>query len=138
MVVDAAVEQVRVAAFGKVEQLVAAESDLRTIDQGREEAKFAAGQCCCHAVRTDQFALSGVEHPFAEANTLGRRRLLAGRQGLGSSEDRRDARDQFARAEGLGDIIVGAHFEPDNAVHLLAAGRQQDYRYLRTFANRAA
>jgi hypothetical protein len=68
--------------------------------------------------------LAGVEHPFAEPHAFGARRFLARRQCLGAPQDRSNARDQFARAEGLGDVVVGAHFQPNDAVHFLAARRQ--------------
>lgn len=41
-------------------------------------------------------------------------------------QDRLDAGEQFARREGFGDIVVGAHFQPDDAVHLVRAGGQHD------------
>src|SRR3546814_20682528 len=41
-----------------------------------------------------------------------------------------DAGDELTGAEGLGDIVVGAGFEPANAVRLLAAGREHDNRHI--------
>ena len=35
---------------------------------------------------------------------------------------------QFARIEGLAHVVVGAHFEADDAVHLLALGGNDDDR----------
>ena len=39
-----------------------------------------------------------------------------------------DACDQFARVEGLGQVVVGAHLEPDDAVHVVALGSEHDDR----------
>ena len=41
----------------------------------------------------------------------------------------RDARDQLVRAERLGDVVVGAELEPDDAVGFLGARRQHDDRH---------
>ena len=46
----------------------------------------------------------------------------AGGMGLEAAQDGADARGQFARIEGLGQVIVGAEFETDDAVHIFAAG----------------
>ena len=43
-----------------------------------------------------------------------------------SPQDCPDAGDQFARVEGLGDIVVGADLETDNAVDVGATRRQHD------------
>ena len=37
-----------------------------------------------------------------------------------------DAADQFARAEGFDDVIVGAEFQTEDAVDFVLAGGQQD------------
>jgi len=39
-----------------------------------------------------------------------------------------DARHQFARVEGLGDVVVGAHFEAGHALVLAGHGAEQDHR----------
>src|SRR5216683_2931236 len=62
-----------------------------------------------------------------EAPALDRRRL-------GAAQDGADARHQFARVEGLWQIIVGAHLEADDAVDVLALGRQHQDRHARAGA----
>ena len=57
--------------------------------------------------------------------------LLAGERGPHPAEDGADARQQLARAERLGHIIVGAGLEAANAVALLAARGQHDDRHVR-------
>jgi hypothetical protein len=49
---------------------------------------------------------------------------------LRAAQDRPDARDELAAVEGLCKIIVGAHFEPDDPVDLLAFGGQENDRRL--------
>jgi hypothetical protein len=48
-----------------------------------------------------------------------------------------DAREQFARAEGLAHVIVGAGIERGDLVPLLAAGGEDDDRHCRPFAQPA-
>jgi hypothetical protein len=53
----------------------------------------------------------------------------SGRGGrLATAQHRRHARQQFAVAEGFGQIVVGPDFEADDAVNLLAARREHDDR----------
>jgi hypothetical protein len=40
-----------------------------------------------------------------------------------------DARDQFARVERLGQVVVGAHLEPDDAIDILALCGEHDDRH---------
>src|SRR4030065_76955 len=46
--------------------------------------------------------------------------------GAGLTEYGVDALDQLARAERLGDVVVGAHLEADLLVDVTALGREQD------------
>ena len=43
---------------------------------------------------------------------------------LGAAQLGLDARQQFAHREGLGQVIVRAHLQPDHAVDLVVAGGQ--------------
>ena len=47
--------------------------------------------------------------------------------GFGASEDRVDARRKLTRVERLGEVVVGAELESDNAVDILATGRQHQH-----------
>ena len=64
---------------------------------------------------------------------FGRRDLI-----LAAPQDRLDARDKFAAAEWLWQVVVGAHFQADDAIHLVAFGGQHDDRDVRLGAKRAA
>src|SRR3546814_2228057 len=48
--------------------------------------------------------------------------------GTAPPEYRTNPRQQLARIEWLGQVIVGPHFQPDDAIHVLAARRQHDDR----------
>jgi hypothetical protein len=48
--------------------------------------------------------------------------------GRATPQHRLYPRQEFLRAEGFDDIVVGAAFEPGDAVHLFAARGQQDDR----------
>src|SRR4029077_9862473 len=47
---------------------------------------------------------------------------------LGAAKQRLYARDQLARAEWLGDVIVGAHLQADDAVGFITARRKHENR----------
>jgi hypothetical protein len=47
------------------------------------------------------------------------------------------ARQQLARLEGFGQVVVGAHFQADDAVHRVALGGQHDHRHARRIARQA-
>ncbi len=49
-----------------------------------------------------------------------------------------DPGHQLARGERLGDVVVGAEFEPDDLVDLAVAGGDDDDRHLRALPQRAA
>ncbi len=58
-----------------------------------------------------------------------------------AAQQRAHARDHFVRAERLGDVVVGAQLQPDDAVRLFGAGGEHDDRHggrARVAAQRAA
>jgi len=95
---------VEVEAPHQVEQLLAAEHQPLIFDQGQQQVEFFGAQ---------------VYQPPGHAHLAPRRvnRQGAGAQGrfsfagaarLGPAQNRLDARDQFARVEGLGQVVVRA------------------------------
>ena len=63
----------------------------------------------------------GIDFDFADFHGAGRQRALeAAQHGL-------DAGDEFARAERLGDVVVGAEFESEDAVGFAALCGQKNY-----------
>ena len=127
LVVDRAVEQVRLAALHHVEQAVAVEHLARMGQEGDEQAELGRGERHHGAFGIGQPALERIELPaleFVERVLVGRRRRLLGR----AAQHRADARDQLARLERLDHVVVGADLEPDDAVGRLAPGGEQDHR----------
>jgi hypothetical protein len=89
--------------------------------QRAQQAVFAPGQRQRHAVQQDAPALTIHLEPTRCAVAQGRRHRAAPQQCL-------DARDQFARAEGLAHIVVGAQFQAQHAVDLFVAGAEHQDR----------
>jgi hypothetical protein len=57
------------------------------------------------------------------------RTLPAARRGRHAAQQRLDAREQLGHLERLGEVVVGAELQPDDAVeHLGARGEHQDGR----------
>ena len=54
---------------------------------------------------------------------------LGGSGPLEAAQHGLDAGNQFARAEGLGDVVVGAEFEAEDAVGFAALGGEKDDRH---------
>ena len=67
-----------------------------------------------------------IDRDAVEAELLAPLRLV----GLApvTAQDGLDARQQLGPAERLGDVVVGADLEPDDAVDLVALRRQDDHR----------
>src|SRR5580700_7076466 len=56
-------------------------------------------------------------------------RLVLAAQLLGSSELGADAREQLARTERLGDVIVGPDLQAEHYVYLVVLGAEDDHRH---------
>jgi len=111
-----------------VKELVAGEDAVGARRQIVEQAKFE---------RAERHGLSGVADAIGsrvdrEAPDLDDARGIDGR--LRAAEQRFDAGDELSGAEGLGDVIVGTHFEADDAVGFVAARREhQDGQAIQRF-----
>src|SRR5688572_5465494 len=99
LVVDRAVEQVRLAALDHVEQAVAVEHLARMVEERAQQPELGRGQRHHGAVRIGQAALQGIEPPALEFV----RRVFLGGGGRprGAAQHRADAGDQLARLERL-------------------------------------
>ena len=56
---------------------------------------------------------------------------------LVAAQDGAHAGHQLARVEGLGQVIVGAQFQADDAVHVVGAGGQHEHRHVALLAQPA-
>ena len=101
---------------------------LGRIEEGDEQRIFALCQADQLAPRIGQAPAAPVEQPAAEpaAALLG----VARRRGvsdLAPPQHRPDPRQELPQSERLGDVVVGAEFQSDNAVDLVAAVTGRDY-----------
>src|SRR5208283_329717 len=108
------------------EQLLPGERLARVPHQEDEQVILARGQLDQLAVGPD-FVRRKVHDQVAVGD--GAEVELVGKAGAaGPSQHRAHAEGQFTRAKGLGDIVVRAGFEADEAIGLIAQGGQHDHR----------
>ena len=137
--VDAAVERVGLAALREIDELVAVEHAIRVLEEDAQQPVLGAGERRDHAFAGDADAdapcRASSRRSAGAARSSGCR--FAG-QAARAAQDRLDARQQLARAERLGQVVVGAHLQADDAVGLLAARGEHDHRDLGLRAQVAA
>ncbi len=68
--------------------------------------------------------------PFTATGRASSPMPAAETRGTRAAQQRADARDELAHAERLGQIVVGAAFEAEHFVGLLAARGQHEYRHV--------
>ena len=90
-----------------------------------QQRELAGGQRGRRAVALER-ARREIEDERAERHPARLQRRARRRAIAMPPQHRVDARDQLARVEGLGQVVVGAHLEADDAVDLLALGREHD------------
>ena len=123
--VDGAVECVEFAAAHRFHDLVTRQHPARAFRQCLQQVELVRGEFAGLAGDADGARIV-VDLQRAEtqhfAQRRGARRMAA--------QNRADAGQQFAWLEGLGQIIVGADLQADDAVHRVALGGQHQHRYL--------
>src|SRR6266571_7436380 len=103
-----------------VKQMVAAEDASFVAGKIIEQSKFGGSGCNGVAADSERHGRR-IDFDVAEFHGAGRQRALeAAQHGF-------DAGDQFTWAEGLGDIVVCAEFETENAVGFAAFCGQKNY-----------
>ena len=105
------------------EQDVPRQHAAAMLQQILEQQEFLRRQRDFPAVERDDVPL-GVDDDRAVGERPARRRVVP----LRAAEQRPHARDQLVRAERLGEVVVGAHLEADDALGFLGAGGQHDDR----------
>src|SRR5712692_2781072 len=133
--IDGAIEGLAVARVGQFQQALAREHPLRIGRKNLEQAEFGSRQRMFIALVVAQRLRLEIE-PFRSephqalfrrfrSRALQRcRRLCRG----AAPQNRADPRHQFAQFAGLCDIIIGAEFQPDDAVDRAGGRRQHDDR----------
>ena len=121
MHVDAAVEGLDRMTLERIHDLVAREDPAGAARHHLQDVELVAGQLADAAVDPH---LAGVDVDLEPAEA--QHRVVAQRRG--AAQQRLDAREQLARLEGLGQVVVGAELQTDDAVHRLAARGQHQQR----------
>ena len=102
---------------------------MRAFDQDQQEIILPGAERDCHAIGAQQVSGLGIQHPAVEAVAAGGGSLGGACRFRGATpEDGADAGHKFAAAEGFGEVVVGAHLQADDLVHLLPLGGQHDDR----------
>jgi hypothetical protein len=133
--VHGAVGDVALVGVGALHQLLAAVHAPRLAQQGGDQPELGGGQLDLGA--GDEAAVAGGVEPERAVGE----HLLGGRGRLGragAAQDRLDPTDQLAGGERLGEVVVAADLQADDAVELLAARREEDDRHLAEGADAAA
>ena len=108
----------------RARQAVAVDHLADVAHQQREHFELAPRQRHVRALRVAQPAAGQVQRPAGETENLlvfaaAAPRTRAPQQAL-------DPRQQLARIEGLGDVVVRAHLEADDLVDVVVAAGEQD------------
>lgn len=122
MDVDRAVERILGAAVDEVEELLAVEDAAGVLGEGVQEVELEAGEAQ-RGAGEGRSQGAGLEEEVADAQGP----TAATRVAPGAADDGADAGEQLARGEGLGDVVVGAGLEAEDAVGLLVAGGQHEH-----------
>ena len=130
--IDAAIERIEIAAAQQLHQLrraTARASDGPAAPTANETRRRSARPAC----RPHASACASSYRAANRRSDSRARSVSSGSRGMcdGAPQDRLDASDQLARAERFRQIVVGADFEPDDAIDLLAQRGQHQHRHLR-------
>src|SRR5688572_8487296 len=123
--VDAAIEQDARATASEIQQLFAAQDDLRMLDKGLQQLELAAGQLDQLSARRAKCAVVDVEAPIEETEDRMLSRTHPGRQTVHPPQHSADARQKLPWLEGLADVVVCAELETDDAIGFAGHGGQQ-------------
>src|SRR5919205_431164 len=135
--VDAAVEDRQLAPEHLAHELFALDDEPGGAEQQDENLVLGVRQLDGPALAPD--LPRALVHPHvsdAQARGLARvRRLRGGLRACWARapQDGLYARDQLARVEGLGQVVVGADLQPDDAVNVVAARREHHDVHVRPF-----
>ena len=98
------------------------------LHQRQQQVELAARQVHQRAVRRVEAAPPGIQRPALELERPGRVSLRPPPHVRRTAQHGADAGQQLARVERLGEIVVGAHLQPDDPVRVLADGGEHDDR----------
>ena len=113
--------------------MIAREHLVGVVGQGQQQIEFPRSQTDSLPVYGDLPA-GGIDGDAADVSRPVGIAAFARRP----TQDGPNASHQFARIEGLGHIVVGAHFQGDDFVDVLIPGRQHENRNIALCPNAAA
>ncbi len=126
--VDGAIEYFVFAPAREFHQFVTRQRHARVSEQDFQQREFSRGERD-RGAGAGQRAGGEIDRDLAEAHLAFLDRGGARRQRGGTpAQHGMDARHQFARVERFGQVIVGTHFQADDAVDVVALGGQHDDR----------
>ena len=124
--VDRPIGRPGLAVSSEIQQPVAGQHLIGVVDERREQIEFTSGQPDLFARRRDQLPVRKINVPAGEPCLRSRRRLLFRGLDRGPTQHGFDHGQQLAQVERLWQVVIGAHFEADDAVDNLAAAGQHD------------
>ncbi|MNN59407.1 hypothetical protein D3C81_1745200 [compost metagenome] len=105
------------------------------IEEDPQQTIFSTAQGHHGALRIQQMTGGGIELPVAENQELRRlTHLQIHRQHAGTAQHRTDPREQLTHCKRFAQVIVGAHFQADDAIRFFTACGQHQDRYRAPFA----
>ena len=126
MHVELAVGGEELVAEDALAELVAGDHLAGQFGEGGHELEFDGGQRDGAAVVANE-AGARVNLEIAKDRAIGRRNGRADRgRDRSATQHGVDSRGELARIERLGEVIVGADFQADDAVHVVAVGGEHD------------
>jgi hypothetical protein len=112
---------------------------LRALDEGNQQIVLAGTQRNGDAVIAKEFTCTGVQLPAVKTVVPGMARRTRSRHiDSAPPQHSHDARDELAAPKRFRQVIVGADFQADNPIHLVAFGGEHDDGDVRFGAKRAA
>src|SRR5262245_40652516 len=126
VIVDASVEDGVFAGEYLLEQFLARNQLARRREEDSQQVEFSRGHFDQPAVATD-----GPGTDFEDDVADGENIFDNFGARLRSTQDGVDSRQQLSGVEGLGQVVVGADFQTDDAVDIVAARGQHDDGHLR-------
>lgn len=127
--VDGAVERFPIPIVDRTQQVIAGENAPSALDELIQQTELARRQFDFPAVRRPKLSAVQVESPAIKGNDalLGIRHIRARRPALRySAHNTPDAHQQFTLVPRFDDIIIGADFQPDDAVDRIVLTGEED------------
>ncbi|MCY1301705.1 hypothetical protein D9M70_513310 [compost metagenome] len=124
--------------LGEVQQLIAGQRPVGALGEGLQKVELHGGEGDFLARCVEQLAALQIEAAEAElqagAGGFRFRRDGAGRRAAVAPQHGLDPRQQLAGVEWLGQVVVGTHFQADDAVQRRAGAGDHDHRQVVMFA----